>query len=309
MNHKKIVLALLLILMVSATGLAESQKTEAEVVDKEVQVGIYLLNLGKFDIATGSFTADFYLSFKCENACPPLEFEFMNGRAASSEKIIDLPNEKFYRIQANLVSPIDLKKFPFDEQKLEILIEDKKLTIENLVYVPNLEESGIDDSIIFIGWQIDEWKTYAREHSYEIYDETYSQYVFELPISRILVNAIFKTFLPIVFIILVMLSSYVLDPDKITTRLGMVGSALVASVMFHVSLANQIPPVGYLTFIDKFMVLTYFVILLSFVFNVYLLQLHEQKQDKLVQKLHKATEFTMFIFIPLFYVLLFLFFL
>jgi len=55
--------------------------------------------------------------------------------------------------------------------------------------------------------------------------------------------------------------------------------------------------------------LTYFVILLSFVFNVFLLELHEQKKDALVEKLHRYTEFTMFIAIPLLYVLLFVFFL
>ncbi len=280
----------------------------SNVFDKKVNVGLYLLNLGKFDISTGSFTADFYLSLTCENSCPPLEFEFMNGRASSVEKIIDNPNEKFYRIQANLVSPIDLKKFPFDKQKLEIIIEDKKKPMEELEYVPNLEETGIDDSITFIGWNMEDWKAYSKKHYYDVYDETYSQYVFEIPISRIKINAVFKTFLPITFIILVMLSSFVLDPDKITTRLAMVGSALVASVMFHVSIANQIPPVGYLTFIDKFMVLTYFVILLSFGFNVFLLELYEDKKEELVKKLHNYTEFTMFILVPILYALLFIFF-
>ncbi|MEM4259801.1 MAG: hypothetical protein QXG00_01035 [Candidatus Woesearchaeota archaeon] len=277
--------------------------------DKNIYVGLYLLNLGKFDIATGSFTADFYLSIKCNNICPSYDFEFINGRASSFEKIIDTPAEKFYRIQANLVSSIDLKRFPFDKQKLQIILEDKKKTIEEMNYIPNLEETGVDDSIIFIGWNMDKWVAYTREHKYYLYDETYSQYIFEIPISRILVNAIFKTFLPIVFILLIMLSSFVLDPDKITTRLTMVGSALVASVMFHISLANQIPPVGYLTFIDKFMIMTYFVILLSFVFNVFLLELHEQKKDKAVKKLHKSTEFTMFILVPLLYLLLFIIFL
>ncbi len=277
--------------------------------DKNIQVGLYLLNLGKFDISTGAFTADFYLSLKCKDVCPQQDFEFMNGRSASFEKLIDTPNEKFYRIQANLVSTIDLKKFPFDKQKLKIVIEDKKKTIEELNYVPNIEETGVDDSITFIGWNMDNWTAYTLEHNYNLYNETYSQYIFEVPISRITINAIFKTFLPIIFIILIMLSSFVLDPDKITTRLAMVGSALVASVMFHISLANQIPPVGYLTFIDKFMVLSYFVILLSFIFNVFLLELHEQKKDELVKKLHKSTEFTMFILVPLLYFLLFIFFL
>ncbi len=306
----KIGLVIMLIsLFLINMGLASAQAKVISTVDKNVEVGLYLLNLGKFDIATGSFTADFYLSITCDKVCPEQDFEFMNGRASSFEKIIDKPDEKFYRIQANLVSPVDLKKFPFDQQKLEIILEDKKRSIEEFNFTPNLEESGVDDSIIFIGWNMEDWSAYTREHKYDLYDETYSQYVFEVPISRIKINAVFKTFLPIVFIILIMLSSFVLDPDKITTRLAMVGSALVASVMFHISLANQIPPVGYLTFIDKFMVLSYFVILLSFVFNVFLLEFQEQKKEELVKKLHRSTEFTMFILVPLLYVLLFVIFL
>ncbi|MEM5792874.1 MAG: hypothetical protein QXY45_00740 [Candidatus Aenigmatarchaeota archaeon] len=278
-------------------------------VDREVYVGLYLINLGKFDISTGSFTADFYLAFECENSCPNLDFEFMNGRATSFEKLVDKPNLKSYRIQANLVSPIDLKKFPFDKQKLKIIIEDKNLPIEELVYIPKLNESGIDPSIIFIGWEIEDWSSYTEEHYYNVYDETYSQYIFEIPIRRITINSIFKTFLPIAFIMLIMLSSFVLDPDKITTRLTMAGSSLVASVMYHVSITNQIPPVSYLTFVDKFMVLTYFITLLSFIFNVLILELHEEKKDKLVEKLHRCTEFTMFIVVPIIYVLLFVLFL
>lgn len=303
MKKDKIAKAIfLLLLSISIISFISAQEVD------EIQVGIYILNLGKFDISTGAFTADFYLSLKCKSTCPEQDFEFMNGRALSLDKIIDSPNEKFYRIQANLNSQVNLKKFPLDTQNLEIIIEDKKKTIDELVYIPNKEESGIDESIFFTGWKIEEWKLEQREHEYSVYEETYSQIAFVIPISRITMNAIFKTFLPIIFIILVMLSSFILDPDKITTRLAMVGSALIASVMLHISIANQIPPVGYLTFIDKFMVLTYFVILLSFIFNVFMLELHERKEDWLVMKIHRATEFTMFILVPILYILLFLIF-
>ncbi|MBU5689246.1 MAG: hypothetical protein KQA41_03415 [Candidatus Aenigmarchaeota archaeon] len=296
---KKIILLLLFVLSFNITY----------AFDKNVYTSIYLLNLGKFDISTGSFTADFYLNFECENQCPQIDFEFMNGRATSLEKLVDTPKFKSYRIQANLVSPIDLKKFPFDNQTLKIIIEDKSKAIDELVFVARNEDSNIDPSIVFIGWEMGQWKAYSTEHYYDVYDETYSQYVFEIPIYRITINAVFKTFLPIIFIILIMLSSFVLDPDKITTRLGMVGSALVASVMYHVSISNQIPPVSYLTFVDKFMILTYFITLLSFGFNVFLLELNEEKKKKLVNKLHRYTEFTMFIVVPILYVLLFLLFL
>src|SRR3989344_2898871 len=115
--------------------------------ENQIKVGVYVLNLGKFDISTGAFAVDFYLSLKCESVCPKQDFEFMNGRASSIDKIIDAPSEKFYRIQANLNSPVNLKKFPFDRQNIQIIIEDKKKTIEELEYIPDLEASGIDDSI------------------------------------------------------------------------------------------------------------------------------------------------------------------
>lgn len=274
---------------------------------QQVDVGIYILNLGKFDVGTGAFTADFYISMKCEEECSLDKFEFMNGRAASIDKITDNPNEKFYRVQANLNSPVDLKKFPFDNQNMQIIIEDKESTTDDLVYAANNQESGIDNSIIFPGWNLVGWTAEVKEHDYEVYGEKYSQYVFSIGISRIKLNSFIKTFLPMIFIILVALCSFVLDPDKITTRIGMVGSALAASVMFHVSISNQIPPVGYLTFADKFMGLTYFVLLLSFMLNVFLLEMHEKKKIDVVEKIHRSTEYSIFAIVPLLYLILFIF--
>ncbi len=304
---KRLLILMFAVLLFAASANAEPNIPSSEV--NNVKIGVYVLNLGKFDISTGTFTVDFYLSMKCSTSCDNQSFEFVNGRAASFDKIIDEKNEKFYRIQANLNSPVDLKKFPFDSQKMQIIIEDKTNTIDELIYEKDLEQTGIDDSIAFTGWNLENWTVDIKEHYYPVYDETYSQYLMTIPISRIMFNSVIKTFLPISFIILVMLSSFILDPDKITTRLGMVGSALVASVMFHVSLSNQIPPVGYLTFADKFMVLTYFVLLLSFALNVFMLEMLERKKSELVERAHRITEFSMFIMVPVFYALLFIFFL
>ena len=299
-----IVLVLLSSFLGAAALLTHEQKNP-----EQVQVGLYLLNMGKFDVATGSFTADFYLSLKCEKNCSQPKFEFMNGRAATIDTEIDEPNEKFYRIQANLNSPVDLKKFPFDSQKVQIILGDKQKTVADLMYVPLVAESGIDKSIIFTGWNIDGWRAEVVSHEYPIYGETYSQYVFTIDISRIALNSFLKTFLPIIFILLIVLASFVIDPDKVATRLTMTGSSLVAAVMFHVSISNQIPPVGYLTFADKFMVLTYFVLLMSFVINILLLELQERKHHEWIEKIHRRTEFSTLIVVPLLYVVLFLVFL
>jgi hypothetical protein len=304
---KKAALLLILFLTISFTlAEVEVNPPEANEGPSQVTVGLFILNLGKFDVATGSYTADFYLSLTCEEECDPTGFEFLNGRAASVDRIIDEPNEKFYRIQANLASQVDLRKFPFDRQRMQIILEDKKMTTDELVYVADIETSGIDENIAFTGWNLDRWNATVVEHDYPIYDETYSQYVFAVDISRIAFNSFMKTFLPVFFIVLIMLFSFVMDPDKITTRIAMAGSALIGAVMFHISISNQIPPVGYLTFADKFMILTYFVILLTFIMNIILLEYAERKKQELVHKIHTRTEYAVFIIVPLLYLLFFL---
>jgi len=276
----------------------------------DVNVGTYVLNLGKFDVSTGSFTADFYLSLICDEDCPPQNFEFMNGRAISRDidKVIDQPNEKFYRIFANLVSPVDLKRFPFDTQQIQIILEDKLSTIENISYIPLTEESGIDPSIVFPGWQIQGWNATVIEHHYPVYNETYSQYAFTITLSRIALNSFIKTFLPVIFIVLIVMFSFLIDLDKIPIRLGVVGSSLIGAVMFHVSITNQIPPIGYLTFADKFMLLSYLIILYAFILNALLLELQERGKGELAQRIHSFTEYAAFYTVPFIYVAFFLLF-
>jgi len=79
-------------------------------------------------------------------------------------------------------------------------------------------------------------------------------------------------------------------------------------VMFHISIANQIPPVGYLTFADKFMILTYLILLVSFVVNITMIELKERKNERLVVRIHRLTEYSMLAVAPVLYALLFIFF-
>ncbi|MEM1692272.1 MAG: hypothetical protein QXK45_06350 [Thermofilaceae archaeon] len=70
-------------------------------------MGVYVLNLGKFELATGAYTVDFYIPLRAEKPVAMDDFEFMNGRAATVGKLIDTPTEKFFRIQANLSQNLD----------------------------------------------------------------------------------------------------------------------------------------------------------------------------------------------------------
>lgn len=297
----------LAVAMLLCCGLLVSAEETNKV--REVKVGIYVLSLGKLDIGSGTFSADFYLSLKSADPIPENAFEFLNGRAASVEKTEDNDGgrEKFYRIMANLTTAVDLKHFPFDTQKLQIVIEDKTQSAEKMRFVPNEKESGLDKAIAFPGWVITGWGIGTASHDYPVYDETFSQLVYTVNIGRIPFNSFLKTFLPVLFLMLIVMSSFILNPNQITTRLAAISSALVASAMFHISIAGQIPPVGYLTFADKFMVLTYFILLGCFFMSLYAFILQERKDEERARRFHKLTESLAFFGMPILYVALFVF--
>ncbi len=280
--------------------------SEAQSDPEEVVVGVYILNVGKFDVSTGSYTIDFYLSLRCDKPCSPEKFEFMNGRATSIDKLVDEPSEVFYRIQASLVENVDLRQYPFDSHALTIIIEDKKKTKEELVYKLDESNSAIDKNVVIIGWKLDGWNATVSDHYYPAYNETFSSFIFKINISRVGMTSILKSFLPVFFMVFVALLSLLLKADKVTTRLTLNISTLLAAVMFHLNLTSSIPPVGYLTFADKFMIVTY-IILIAVLFTGIILMRHtEQKEEIRAQKIYKYALYSIPIVTIFIYAVLFL---
>jgi len=297
---------LLLLTLISLIPLISAQENNPEN-PTNVEVAVYVLNIGKFDVSSGSYVIDFYLSMKCPGRdCFIGDFEFMNGRASSVEKIIDEPNEKFYRIQANLATNIDLKHYPFDSHSLTIELEDKENSIEKQVYIVDQKESGIDSSVTFVGWGLKGWKAEVLNHSYPVYSEVYSRYVFHINIERLFLASLLKAFLPVIFIVIVALLALLIAPDKIANRLGINTATLLASVMFHLNVTSSIPPVGYLTLADKFMIATYISLGVNLFSSILLMQYTESKKFKEAEKIHKRAMIAVPLITIILYALIFI---
>ena len=263
----------------------------AEADPDEVKVALYMLSLGKLDLDRATVPADFYLTFDCAAKCPPIDFEIMNGRIAGLTKVEDLPNRKMYRIFAELRPRIDLRNFPFDRQTVNVIIEDKGLEKGDLTFLPNLAKTGLDDDIALPGWTIGAWQAAAVDHDYPIMGEAYSRYSFSMEVSKPVWNAFLKTLMPIVFIFLIVTFSYVIPVEKTDNRLGAATAALIGSVMFHVAITNQNPPLGYLTFADKVMLVVYGYLFLTIAYNVFIYELVQRKKEDTARGVHGTVRF------------------
>ena|GEM_PF-3337376 len=277
---------------------------------EEIPVSLYVIGITKYDQAVGSYNMDFWIEFNCKEDCPIEDFELINGRTTNVEKIV-IPEENltYYRVDATLIDKVELHDFPLDGQTIKIILEHRKHTADKVKLVPDLQKSGIDPRVFFPGWHIDGWTAYSTEHYYEPYDHTFSTYIFEVKLTRYK-DAAILFFLPIFFIVFIILFTFLLGINKLELRLGIVSSALIAAIMYHLAIASHLPPaVGYLLFADKLMLLTYFILLVSFILNIYMLRLVQKKQIKSAQKWYDRTKYNMILGTILLYALLFVLFL
>ncbi|HEV8352803.1 MAG TPA: hypothetical protein VGR24_01260 [bacterium] len=261
----------------------------------QVRVGTYLLNLGRLDTGTGTYTMDVYISMTCDRPCDPTAFEIMNGRATERVMVDNKPRRKVFRLQASLSSEMDLRNYPFDTHMLGIVIEDGKLaaagevgqTTDDQIYLVEAAKSGIAPTVRVAGWEVNHlWRATTTDVFYAPFGETYSRYQFAVRIYRPVLSAVLKVVLPAIFLVIVGLVSLLLAPDKVTQRLTVGTSALVGSVLLHLNLTSAIPPVGYLTFADKFMLFNYVPLVLAIVASVVMLWFTDRAQTDRAHRVH-----------------------
>ncbi len=244
----------------------------------KVFVGIYVLDIGMLDMSTGSYTIDFYIDLVSDRPYSIDNIEFMNGYVNSVTKILEDPYEKMYRIQASLFTNVDLQNYPFDKHKLPIEIEDRINTTKSLIYVFDAKNSSIDSNAALVGWQLKGYSGRSIPHFYSIYNETYSRFVFDVDIRRTNVTSGFKLLLPVFLIILVSLLSLLFKGDRVSTRITVNSTMLLATILLHLRMQEGLPSISYFTFADEFMVLTY-VILIAVLISGVLLALYYERKD------------------------------
>jgi len=254
----------------------------------EVEVGIWFVNVEKVDLAASSFKLDFYLWFRFDPSQISLqevkEFEFVNG-APTKYEILTEDGYLEYRIKGDFFKTFDFTKYPFEDQQLSLQIEHKTLDYTQLVYVPDLEESNIDEEANVAGWSITSFDVGAVEHSYG--NEPLSRFVSSVVLQRPLFSSIFKSVMPIAVITTIALLAFFVSPKNFAQRIGLGVTTLLSATAFHLSLLNGIPPTGYLTFADKMMIFVYALFLYNLSVSVYIMRCVDVKREDAAEKTNK----------------------
>ena len=252
-----------------------------------VEVGVWLVNVERVDLAANSYRLDFYLWFRFNSSELSLEeveeFEFTNG-APSKYEVNIADGYLEYRVRGDFIRTFDFTRYPYESHELSVELEHKNLDVSYLVYQVD-PESNVDETVNVAGWGIGDFKTDITEHSYG--EETYSRFVFSLMLKRPTISAFIKSVLPIAVITTISLLAFFISPQNFAQRIGLGVTTLLSATAFHLSLLSGIPPTGYLTLADRMMLSIYTIFLYNLSASVYIMWLVDAKKTEEAQKFNK----------------------
>ncbi len=166
--------------------------------------------------------------------------------------------------------PLNLHDFPLDTHVFQLHLVAPVYTTDQILFVTDQKfldigleyGAGIAQNISLPDWEITEFET--KELPYTIipgYDV--AGYAFEFTAKRHIQYYIWKIILPLVLIVLMSWSVFLIDPTNAGTKIGVATTAMLTLIAYRFVVESQVPRVPYLTRLDIFILADTLLILSS----------------------------------------------
>ena len=248
-----------------------------------VKVGLVINSVDEYDIKSGTFEADFFLSLTADAPMPKLDLKSPNGKLEEPNVIADKPTFKLLRMTGKFKSPPNLRTYPFDSQVLQIELEDDTYGFDTVRLVPDPERTDANIGFEVLGWDVQYLEARILSHAYpdrfEGDDLYYGRYVFRVGVDRYGTSSIFKVYVPALVIVIIGLLGMWVPPDEMEVRSNAGAPMLAGAVLFHFALMQELPATSYLTRADKLMMGVYGSLLLNMISTWWMFLVKEDNQE------------------------------
>jgi hypothetical protein len=274
---------------------------------EKVKVGFYTQNIYELNPASNTYYMDFYVWFKWKGNIDPTEkAEFMNGvedwgmtKVPAYDTPKRLADGSFYqmiRVEGRFRENFEFERYPLDQQRLGVVLENSVHDINELVYIADTEESGYAEDLAIPGW---DFKNFFITNLYHPYKtnfgdpesgykiSNYSALRFELLVSRPVNYFAWKLLFPLLIVLFSSWGALLLDPQRVDSRIFLPITALLTIVFLQQSYSDALPAVSYLVLIDKLYVLAYILIIAAIMETIYTAGIVKADDPQTVIKVRK----------------------
>jgi hypothetical protein len=279
----------LLWLMTASTASAESLKSMPPGPRPlPVNIGVYLIDFEKIDELTLTQTIVGYLMLTwkdprlAKGLAPELDrssvslddvwnpdVEIINQHTprSISNWVITIQDDGTVvyeeRFTAELSSDFDLRRFPFDRQHLHLKIESFRFDDSEVKFVTRAMTILMNPAAFLPDWIIDGVSEHFRAETANPDARPYSQYVYQIEVTRRRGYYFWNVFLPLAFITMLAWSVFFITPEDVSTRTTIAITALLTAIAFSLVVSGTRPRVSYLTYMDALFLNAYFLIFVA----------------------------------------------
>ena len=294
-------LVIRILLVLAAVGLmplALPAAAHADTGPDKVTVGVFINDLQDIDLASENFTVDFYLWMRWKNPAidPSLTIEAMNSEGTQNttssptggvageplyDAPVDMPDGSKYQVlryQGVFSRKMNLKKYPFDTQVLEMVFEDKRKNASVIEFVPDTTPVTINDggAMSIPGYVLGNPSLIVVPHKYPTNfgdisanaSTPYSRVIVALPVTRDVLPYLVKLVLPIFIVVLITSLIFLLPARLEEARAGIGITAMLTIVALQWTSDSALPSVEYLTLLDVTYIVSMIYILAAMAYTV-----------------------------------------
>lgn len=321
MKSKKIIYTLLAVLFLSTEIYCQEKPVnEKELPADTAKVGAYIFSIYDADFPGNKLSIDFYIWYLYKNDSLKLNetFELVNSKEAvkTGETVEKKAGYDYVSFRCNSVikKQWDIRNFPFDNQKIELEIEDADFDNTKLVFIADSIESKIDKSVRLEGYRIKDFGIKTEGHTYEtnygdptIKDgnySTYSRVIIYFTLERDGKGIFFKLFLGLFISVLISLLTFFINPADLDPRFGLSVGAIFAAIASQYVISSSLPQNQMITLVDILHDISFIFIFLCILISA--ISLHFVKKGK-ENKSKLLDKYSFFIFSAIYILLVYYF--
>jgi len=204
--------------------------------------------------------------------------------------------------KANINQNWDLYHYPFDKQKLEIIIEESQLDTRKLILLEDATKFQYSRDIDIKGWKIDSTNVIhgISKYNSDFGDPTlngqsaYAKIYYTLYLSRNSWALFFKLFTGVYVAFCVAFLVFFIKPIYVDPRFGLSIGGLFAAVGNKYVVDSNMPESISFTLVDQIHDITFVFILATIVFSIISLKIHDKGNEKGQQKFDRNSAIMMF---------------
>jgi len=179
-----------------------------------------------------------------------------------------------------LSSRYDLKRFPFDRQRLSLVVESFTWSADELVFVDDAATTGFADDFDMPEWDLLGVSASADQVDVVRSTRPFSRLTLNIDIERRSGFYLWKVLLPLLIIVALSWSVFWMDDERFGARVRMSATGILTVVAYQFVASQNLPRIGYLTVMDKITVIS-FLLLATTVLESYVVSRYaEQDHDK-----------------------------